>query len=137
MGNLSGLRLPFQFDPKRLKEELARVALEEWAPHYNEADYGGVWRGVALRSSTGVAADLAANPPATGGAAIFRDTSVLDRCPYIRQALTAFQCPLKAVRLLGLAPGSFIREHFDNALEYDDGEIRTHIPIQTNTGVEF
>jgi hypothetical protein len=28
----------------------------EWAPRYNENDYGGIWRGVALRSWTGAAA---------------------------------------------------------------------------------
>jgi hypothetical protein len=137
MANLSGLRLPFQFDPGRLQADLASVAADAWAPHYNERDYGGEWRGISLRSSTGAAADLAAVPSMDGGAGIFRDTPVLDRCPYFRDVLAAFQCPLKAVRLLGLAPGSFIREHSDNALDYDDGEIRIHIPIQTNPQVEF
>lgn len=135
--DLSGLYLPFQFDPGRLQSELACLAADAWAPHYNLHDYGGVWRGVALRSSTGAAADLAAVPATVAGPAIFRDTPILDRCPYFREALAAFQCPLKAVRLLGLAPGSFIREHSDNALDYDDGEIRIHIPIQTNPEVEF
>jgi hypothetical protein len=45
--------------------------------------------------------------------------------------------PVESVRLLGLAPGSFIREHFDNALEYDDSQIRLHIPIETSTRAEF
>jgi hypothetical protein len=137
LGFFSGLRLPFQFDTGRLQAELACVAADAWAPHYNVGDYGGVWRGVALRSSTGAAADLAAVPPTAGGGTIFRDTPILDRFPYFREVLAAFQCPLKAVRLLGLAPGSFIREHSDNALDYDDGEIRIHIPIQTNPQVEF
>ncbi len=39
--------------------------------------------------------------------------------------------------MLGLAPGSYIREHSDNALDYEDGEIRIHIPVQTNPEVEF
>jgi hypothetical protein len=51
--------------------------------------------------------------------------------------LAEFHCPLKSVRLLSLAPGSFIREHSDHALGYEDGEIRIHIPIRTNPGVEF
>jgi hypothetical protein len=38
---------------------------------------------------------------------------------------------------LSLAPGSFVREHCDAGLGYEDGEVRIHIPIQTNYGVEF
>jgi hypothetical protein len=44
---------------------------------------------------------------------------------------------LKTVRLLRLAPDSFIREHYDPALGYEDGEIRIHIPIQTGPHLEF
>lgn len=41
------------------------------------------------------------------------------------------------MRLLSLAPGSYIREHTDNALVYEDGEMRIHIPVQTNPEVEY
>jgi aspartyl/asparaginyl beta-hydroxylase (cupin superfamily) len=44
---------------------------------------------------------------------------------------------LKSVRLLSLAAGSFIREHSDHALTYEDGEMRVHIPVQTSGQVEF
>jgi hypothetical protein len=70
-------------------------------------------------------------------ALLFRDTPLFVRSPYFREVLAVFQCPLKAVRLLSLAPGSFIREHSDNALDFEDGEIRIHVPIETNPGVEF
>ncbi len=52
---LSGLRLPFDFDASRLKADLASLAEDGWTPHYNDRDYGGVWRGLALRSATGAA----------------------------------------------------------------------------------
>jgi len=128
---LTALALPLRFDPSGLAADLASVAPSDWAPHYNERDYGGNWRGAALRSSTGDSRDLAAV------ASSFASTPLLDRCPYFRDVLTAFECPLRSVRLLALEPGSFIREHTDNALAFENGEARIHIPIETNPGVEF
>jgi hypothetical protein len=117
-----------------LRADLAAAKTEAWTPHYNERDYGGSWSGIALRSPGGRSDRLIAAP---AGNPVFEDTPLLARCPYFREVLSAFQCPLKSVRLLSLAPGSFIREHSDHALGYDDGEIRIHVPIQTNPDVEF
>ena len=128
---LSGLQLPFRFDAARLRAELGGVTAAEWSAHYNTNDYGGDWRGVALRSASGTPGELAAVAPG------FRDTPLLDRCPYVREVLAVFHCPLKSVRLLSLAAGSFIREHSDHALDYEDGEVRLHVPVQTNPDVEF
>jgi len=125
---------PFYFDPVRLRTDLARLGPGDWSPHYNRGDYAGHWRGAALRAPRGEAGDLSAQPPS--GAA-FADTPLVDRCPYFREVLAAFPCPLKSARLLGLGPGSFIREHSDHALEYEGGEIRIHIPVATNPAVEF
>lgn len=129
-----GLHLPFEFDPQKLKSDLALVRPEDWAPHYNERDYGGEWCGVALRSLSGNSRHLLAHGLSSEE---WTDTDLLDRCPYFREILSTFDCPLKSVRLLSLAPGSFVREHSDPALGYEDGEVRIHIPIQTNSGVEF
>jgi mannose-6-phosphate isomerase-like protein (cupin superfamily) len=62
---------------------------------------------------------------------------VLERCPYIREVLASFHCPLKLVRFLKLSAGSNIKEHSDFDLSFEDGEVRVHIPIQTNPQVEF
>ncbi|MBV9761577.1 MAG: aspartyl/asparaginyl beta-hydroxylase domain-containing protein [Acidobacteriaceae bacterium] len=129
-----GLALPFRFDTERLKADLALLRAEEWTPHYNQFDFGGDWRGAALRSPSGEIENLTA--PFTA-ASTFRDTPLMGRCRYFRQVVSTFLCPLKAVRLLSLAPGSFIREHTDNALVYEDGEMRIHIPVQTSDDVEF
>jgi hypothetical protein len=114
-----------------LRAELAGLTAAAWSAHYNANDYGGDWRGVSLRSASGDACELAAVAPG------FRDTPVLERCPCLREVLETFRCPLKSVRLLSLAAGSFIREHTDNALDYEDGEVRIHVPVQTNPDVEF
>ena len=129
-----GLALPFRFEPERLKADLALIRSEEWTPHYNQNDFGGDWRGTALRSPTGHITNLLA--PFTG-ASTFADTPLMNRCGHFREAVSAFLCPLKSVRLLSLAPGSYIREHTDNALVYEDGEMRIHIPVQTSEEVEF
>jgi hypothetical protein len=136
---LAGLKLPFYFDPALLERDLALVAPEEWSPHYNENDFGGLWQGVSLRSASGTSRDIAAGNPSqsSAGRPAFKDTPLLARCNYFREVLSTFPCPLKSVRLLSLAPGSFIREHSDHALGFEDGEIRLHIPIRTNPGVEF
>ena len=125
------LRLPLRFDPAALRRDLALVGASEWTPHYNQQDYGGDWRGVALRSVSGQSSQLIAQGES------FADTTLLGRCPYFQEVLGAFHCPLKSVRLLSLAPGSFIREHCDAAVEFEEREVRLHIPIRTDARVEF
>jgi Aspartyl/Asparaginyl beta-hydroxylase len=132
--SLAGLKIPFRFDRERLQRDLERVAPGEWSDHYNERDFGGQWQGAALRSASGSVLDIGAGPAGNGH---FADTPLLARCSYFREVLGEFLCPLKSVRLLSLAPGSFIREHSDHALGFEDGEVRIHIPIHTNPGVEF
>ena len=115
---ITGLTLPFRFDPARLRADLALVRDGEWQPHYHESDYGGQWRGVALRSLGGASSQLSIPPGAPATA--FSATDELPRCAYFREVLAAFPCPLKTVRLLSLGPGSFVREHRDAALGYED-----------------
>ncbi|HWB86805.1 MAG TPA: aspartyl/asparaginyl beta-hydroxylase domain-containing protein [Bryobacteraceae bacterium] len=131
---LPGIRFPFHFDSERLRGDLAKVTLDEWTPHYNARDYDGAWRGAALRSLSGSVSQLEAH---RSPAAAFSATPLLARCSAFREAMAVFECPLKAVRLLSLAPGSYIREHSDHDLGYEGGELRIHIPIQTSPEVEF
>jgi hypothetical protein len=136
---ISGRTLPFSFDVKRLQADLQEIRDDEWQPHYNEHDYGGQWRGVALRSIGTGSSELVIHPEAP--AESFRDTPVLLRCPYFREVLSAFRSPIKAVRILSLLPASFVREHSDPNLCYEHGEMRIHVPIQSSadvdSGVEF
>ena len=43
----------------------------------------------------------------------FEDTPMLQGCPYFREVLDTFACPLRTVRLMRLTPGSVIKEHND------------------------
>ncbi|HEX8852621.1 MAG TPA: aspartyl/asparaginyl beta-hydroxylase domain-containing protein, partial [Pyrinomonadaceae bacterium] len=96
--------------------------------------YEGEWSGVALRAPAGSFNQLYPDPSDPTG---YSETQTLDLCPHIRAALAVFECRLKSVRLLKLAPGSRILEHRDYKLGYKDGEVRLHIPVQTNERVEF
>ena len=71
------------------------------------------------------------------GCTDFVDTPFLARCPYLRQVLAAFTCPLRSVRLMRLAPGSRIMEHCDPGLDIDHATVRLHVPVTTNPDVEF
>ncbi|HSP63265.1 MAG TPA: aspartyl/asparaginyl beta-hydroxylase domain-containing protein [Pyrinomonadaceae bacterium] len=131
---ISRFKLPFSFDPKCLKLDLAQITRDDWVAHFNTGYFEGQWTGVALRSVGGVASQLYADPRANRPIV---DTPILDRCPNIRAVLSRFQCPIRSARLLRLAPGSIIREHRDYDLGYEEGQLRLHVPIVTNADVDF
>ena len=130
---IAHIKLPLAFDRERLQADLRGLGADDWTAHFNQRQYDGEWGGVALRTTVGAHVPLFADP----STAEFEDLPVLARCPYIREVLSEFQCPLKMVRLLRLSAGSNILEHRDFGLCYEDGEVRVHIPIQTNPQVEF
>jgi hypothetical protein len=131
---LKSYKLPLSFDSARLRADLERIPEGAWTRHFNARYYEGEWSGVALRAGVGAHSNLYPDPEDPTG---YCDTEILDLCPHIREAVAAFRCPLKSVRLLKLAPGSRILEHRDYKLGYEDGEVRLHVPVQTNERVEF
>lgn len=130
---ISVLRLPFEFDAESLKGDLQNFAPEDWTPHFNTQNYEGDWSGIALRATEGAHVQLYPDPTATG----FEDTEMLSRCTYIPAVLKAFECELETVRFLRLGAGATIREHRDYKLGFEDGIARVHIPVKTNSQVEF
>jgi hypothetical protein len=132
--SIDRFKLPFGFDPKRLKQALNQISPGEWTPHFNTGYYEGEWSGVALRSVGGAANALYPDPAAQNA---FVDTPMLARCDYIQDVLASFNCETESVRLLKLSAGSRIREHKDHKMSFEDGVIRLHIPIVTDPRVEF
>lgn len=128
------LRLPFTFDVARLRGDLDRVAATDWILHPQKRHYDGTWSGAALRSVAGAQGNLV---PEAHGSERFTDTALLARCPYFQEVLARFRCPINAARLLRLHAGSHIAEHVDRELDFEDGEVRIHIPIVTSDGVRF
>jgi mannose-6-phosphate isomerase-like protein (cupin superfamily) len=130
------LRLPLAFDPARLAADLRSLASVAWTRHYVRQNYDGDWSVIPLRAPAGERHPLRmiySDPSATA----FEDTPLLQACPYFRDVMAAIRAPLRAVRLMRLAPGSAIKEHTDVALSFEDGTVRLHVPVVTNAAVDF
>ena len=130
------IKLPFEFDPAKLKEDLSKIREDEWTPHFNTSTYEGDWSGVALKAPVGAVHPIQKLNP-NPGIIDYADTDILERCEYFKSVLANFLCPLKSVRLLKLKPGSVIKEHTDFFLAFEEGEARIHIPVQTNPELYF
>src|ERR1051325_4139868 len=130
------IRLPLAFDAAAMAADLACFEESDWTAHFVHDNYEGQWSALPLRAAAGETHKLRmifANPLASE----FVDTFYLDRAPALRAALARFECPLKAARLMRLAPGSLIREHDDFDPDAGSGTARIHVPIATGPEVEF
>jgi hypothetical protein len=131
------LRLPFAFDPDLLVRDLASAAASfGWIGHFVKQNYDGDWSVIPLRGKAGATHPVMMIYP-DPTAWEFADTPVLPNCPYFREVLGHFRCPLHAVRLMRLTPGSRIKEHADLELSIEEGSARIHIPVRTSAEVEF
>ncbi|HET9615683.1 MAG TPA: aspartyl/asparaginyl beta-hydroxylase domain-containing protein [Pseudolabrys sp.] len=130
------LRLPLAFNPAGLASDLAGLSGIAWTSHFVEQNYQGDWSVIALRAPASARHPIqmiVSDPSCTD----YIDTPALAASPYFRQVLAAFACPLLAVRLMRLAPGSVIKEHHDHDLSFEQGTVRIHVPVITNDGVDF
>lgn len=130
----SSFPLSVTFDVPRLQADLDGIVAAEYVPHFNTAYYQGDWSAVPLRSIGGRTDHIYPDPTKKDD---FADTPLLARCPYIREVLATFPCPQQAVRFLRLKAGSVIKQHRDYDLGFEDGEVRLHIPVRTNSEVYF
>ncbi|HEY5753998.1 MAG TPA: aspartyl/asparaginyl beta-hydroxylase domain-containing protein [Chthoniobacterales bacterium] len=127
-------QLPLDFPAAALRADLGKIAPSEWIPHFNKGYYDGDWSGIVLRGASGRCDTLHIGEPFETG---FVNTPVLDRCECFQEVIAAFECSVKSVRLLRLSARSVVREHRDYDLGYEAGEIRLHVPVLTNSRVEF
>ena len=130
------LQLPLQFDARRLLADLDALSSVAWLDHFVKQNYDGEWSVIPLRAQAGAVHPIMlmfSNPTAIE----FTDTPLLARTPYFRRVLQDFACPLHCVRLMRLTPGSVIKQHRDDDLAAEFGTVRLHIPITTNSDVDF
>lgn len=122
-------RLPLRFDADALRAAVAVLPEDAWQPHFNTGYYEGDWSGIALRAFDDALLPLVSGrgePRATGHCDAFW-----------RGQLARLETELRGARLLRLGAGGRIREHCDYDLGQPDGDLRVHIPIVTDSQVEF
>jgi hypothetical protein len=130
-------RFPMRFDVARMKEELKRLDTEKWLDHYDKALADG-WTAVPLVSRDG--SMNSTDSQRLGEIGQYRCTRIVEKLPYFRQILDAFQCPHCRIRIMKLMPGTIIRPHrdiFEEVACFAFGQVRLHIPIITNDRVTF
>lgn len=128
------IKFPIVFDTEKLKNDVHKILDKNWTAHYNTNDYTGKWTSIALMSQNGKSDSIYASPNNTEKLV---PTEVLNSCIYFKEILDGFLFEKTAVRLLQLAVGAEVKPHSDNCLGYEDGCFRLHIPIITNSEVEF
>ncbi len=125
--------LPFKFDTAAMLDEVA-ILQDKWLMHYNTQDYSGEWKAIPLRSSNGSAENALASFDIN---TVYADTPLLALCPTIKSVIDSLKCEKTVVRILNLRPGAIVKAHTDAGLAFEQGEVRIHIPLKTNDGVDF
>jgi aspartyl/asparaginyl beta-hydroxylase (cupin superfamily) len=126
-------KLPVNVPIKNIQDEVRSIT-ESWHPHLNTFDYQGTWEVLSLRSPGGLSSTVI---PDVINESVFMDTLLMNNCQTIKKITEDLRCPIMAVRLLNLKSDAKIKPHKDNELAFEKGEARIHIPVFTNTGVEF
>lgn len=132
------IRFTNDFDAEKMKQELAGLETGLWKDHYNRNNYEGSWSTIQLRSVNGLLENnTAIQASALQGEHAFKDTPLLHHCPYIKEVIGFFQMEKTAVRLMKLDAGAVIKPHSDHSLNFEEGEVRIHIPVITDPQVKF
>jgi aspartyl/asparaginyl beta-hydroxylase (cupin superfamily) len=113
------------------------LAAGAWKLHYNTSNYQGGWHALPLYSMNGSLDAIHAVHQDHAARMQYLPTALLQECPYTASLLDRLLFPKQAVRLLRLEAGAIIKEHSDHQLAFEDGEVRLHIPVQTNEQVDF
>jgi Aspartyl/Asparaginyl beta-hydroxylase len=119
-----------------MEADLAALEQRDWTAHFVTQNYTGAWDVLPLRAQAGAAHPVMMIYSAPG-VSDWVDTPFLDAAPSLRQVIAAFHCPVEAVRLMRLTPGSTIHAHRDHDLDAAEGRARIHVPVTSNPGVEF
>jgi hypothetical protein len=130
------LKLGLRFEADAMRLDLGRLETFDWIDHFVPQHYEGSWSVLPLRAPAAARHPIQMIYPDPSCEA-FVNTPLLARCEYLQQVLGTFQCPLQAVRLMRLTPGSVIKPHADHDLAAESGHVRLHIPIVTNADVDF
>lgn len=122
------LNLPIDLD--HIAKDLSSHQIT-WALHHNTAGFTGEWHIINLRQSSNLVG-------VEGDFQDFEDTKDMLLFPSIKKLIDIhFPNTVMAVRLMNLRAGAQIKKHRDHELNYENGEVRLHIPLQTHPSVIF
>ena len=96
------------------------------------------WFSIPLRSvggEEGAQGNLGGGSNNSSDPNVYKYTSLINDCPYIKETLESFGGPLLKVRVMKLMAGKKIGTHIDNFV--DPKVLRYHIPLVTNKDVQF
>lgn len=126
------------FDAPGMQEEVLCLNENLWKEHYNKMNFEGDWQVLPLRSINGDMNNIISiHSSSSSNVLDYKDTELLNRCPALQSVIHFFECEKTSVRLMNLKTGAIIKEHMDHEMSYEEGEVRFHIPVFTNTGVHF
>ncbi len=131
------LQLVKHFDGPTMQAEVNQLLDDWWKEHYNKKNYEGGWSIIPLRAVGGNPENLFSIHSSANEALQYSDTPLLEQCPYLKKVLDFFECEKTSVRLMKLNAGAIIKEHADQDMSFEEGEVRFHIPVQTNDKVSF
>jgi hypothetical protein len=131
---ISHIRLQPTFDAELLAKDLMQLPEDGFIAHFNQRDYRGVWKVLALRAIDGSPYRIYSDP---SGHSTYLDTPYLKMCPYFKELIARFLPAVQSARLMLLAPGAEILRHTDLELGIENDQVRIHIPVQTNPDVQF
>lgn len=120
------IRLPLRFDAVRLAGEIERFTESDWRPHPEGHPGNSALPLVAVGG----------DPANDGVKGAMLPTPLLDRCPYLRQVLAAFDAPIGRTRLMRIEGNAEATAHVD-VNYYWQSRVRIHVPIVTDPAVQF
>lgn len=126
-------KFSFTFDSRPLLTEYVSAKVD-YEKHFNTSFYKGEWSGFALKKPETALHNLFAGNNQSDK---YLDTELAKKLPETQKVIDFFKCEKTSVRVLKLTAGSGIKPHSDEGLNFFDGFVRLHIPIQTNPDIEF
>lgn len=125
-------------DVQQMREELQLLLQLHWHAHVNQRDYQGGWDVLPLRCASehrnahGILQSFAIYPVQD-----WSNLPYLEQSPALLRFINELPYQVKSVRLMRLHPGAEIKPHRDQGLSLEHGEVRLHLPLQTNDLLKF
>ncbi|WP_296701616.1 aspartyl/asparaginyl beta-hydroxylase domain-containing protein [Algoriphagus sp.] len=123
------IKFPFQFDVKKLQDEVSSLGGLQWDQLFVRKDYKGDWSVISLTAKEdNKPKELLDSIDLEGSD--FVSTPSLQKCPYISSILELFECDKYSVRLMKLAQGAGTVRLLDQNL--GENEVRILVPVFSN-----